>query len=199
MNSQPLLIIIGGPNGAGKTTLTNYLIQRGRLNTDITPIINPDNIALTLTIYNQTEKEFQAARIALDQRSAYLQAKQSFAIETTFSGNSEISLLKQAKEAGYIIIGYYVTLSNVQDSIFRVENRVVKGGHNVPTKNLLIRYKRSLQNLSDNFQKFDRLYLFDNSLNVRSRIAIIEFGKLTWINKKHQDHPLIKRLNISET
>jgi len=198
MNSQPLLIIIGGPNGAGKTTLTNYLIQRGRLNTDITPIVNPDNIALTLTINNQTEKEFQAARIALDQRSTYLQAKQSFAIETTFSGNSEISLLKQAKEAGYIIVGYYVTLSNVQDSIFRVENRVVKGGHNVPTKNLLIRYKRSLQNLSDNFQDFDRLYLFDNSLKVRSRIAIIEFGKLTWINKKHQNHLLIDRLNISE-
>lgn len=198
MTSPPLLIIIGGPNGAGKTTLTNYLVQRGRLNIDITPIVNPDNIALTLTIKNQTEKEFQAARLALTQRETYFQTKQSFAIETTFSGNSEISLLKQAKEAGYIIIGYYVTLSNVQDSIFRVENRVVKGGHNVPTKNLLIRYKRSLQNLSDNFQKFDRLYLFDNSLKTRSRIAIVEQGSLIWINKKHQDHPLIKRLNISE-
>jgi len=199
MNANPLLILIGGPNGSGKTTLSSYLIRKGRINIDLTPIINPDDIALALDDLDQVDKEFHAARIALAKRELFIKEEKSFAIETTFSGNSEIRLLNQAMKAGYKIVGYFVTLSNVNDSIARVKARVIKGGHNVPTKNLLIRYERSLKNLSDNFQKFDRLYLFDNSLKVRSRIAIIEFGKLTWINKKHQDHPLIKRLNISET
>ena len=144
------------------------------------------------------KKEFLAARLALAQREEFVKNKQSFATETTFSGNSEIRLLNHAKEAGYKIIGYYVILRNVKESIFRVEDRVEKGGHNVPTQNLLIRYERSLQNLTENYQKFDRLYLFDNSLKIRSRIAIIDNGLLFWLNKKHSNHPLIKRLNISE-
>ena len=56
MNSSPLLILLGGPNGAGKTTLSNYLIQRGRINENVTPVINPDLIALTLNEENQTKK-----------------------------------------------------------------------------------------------------------------------------------------------
>ena len=53
---QPIIDSYGGPNGAGKTTLSNYLIQRGRINENITPIINPDLIALTLNEENQTKK-----------------------------------------------------------------------------------------------------------------------------------------------
>ena len=134
MSPRPLLIIMAGPNGAGKTTLSSYLIQRGRLNLALTPLINPDAIALTLSHLSETEKELQAARIALTQRELNLERNKSFAIETTFSGNSEIQLLKRAKESGYEIIGYYVSLIDVQDSIFRVNDRVNKGGHNVPKK-----------------------------------------------------------------
>ncbi|WP_221390607.1 zeta toxin family protein [Dyadobacter sp. NIV53] len=141
MNSIPLLIIIGGPNGSGKTTLSSYLIKKGRINVHLTPVINPDDIALTIAGSDQADKEFQAARIALAKREHCISERQSFAIETTFSGNSEIRLLNQAKEAGYKIIGYFVTLKNVKDSIARVKDRVEKGGHNVPTKNLLIRYE----------------------------------------------------------
>jgi len=196
MKQSPVLIFIGGPNGSGKTTLSNYLKQRGRLDTSLIPIINPDEIALTLTHLKPEEKEFQAARVALNRRESYLQNQQSFAIETTFSGNSEVRLLDQAQKAGYIIIGYFVTLTNVKDSIVRVASRVKKGGHNVPTTNLLIRYERSLDNLRNNFKKFDRLYLLDNSSRVRSRIAIIDKGVLNWLNKKHHQHPLMKRLDL---
>jgi predicted ABC-type ATPase len=36
-----LLIIIGGPNGSGKTTLSSYLVEKGRIKSNI---INPDQI-----------------------------------------------------------------------------------------------------------------------------------------------------------
>ena len=196
MSNRPLLIIIGGPNGAGKTTLSTYLIERKRLSRDVTPIINPDEIALTLSIPGQKERGFHAARLALIQRESFLNSRQSFAIETTFSGNSEVNLLSQAKAVGYEIVGYYIILNNIQDSVFRVQDRVKKGGHNVPIKNLFIRYQRSLQNLTENFQQFDRLYLFDNSKSYRSRIAVLEKGELNWINKKHLAHPLVKRLGL---
>jgi len=32
---MPTLTIIGGPDGSGKTTLTSYLLQNGRIKTDI--------------------------------------------------------------------------------------------------------------------------------------------------------------------
>jgi predicted ABC-type ATPase len=41
-NSQPLLIVVGGPNGSGKITLVDYLVYKGKIESEI---INPDKIA----------------------------------------------------------------------------------------------------------------------------------------------------------
>lgn len=117
-NSQPLLIVVGGPNGSGKTTLVDYLIYKGKIKS---AVINPDEIAKAeLGGY---QHYLAAARIALERRKKALSDKVDIAFETTFSGNAEVRDIIYAKNQGYKVILYYVSLKSVLDNIIRVEER----------------------------------------------------------------------------
>lgn len=186
---MPTLIVIGGPNGSGKTTLTQNLLQKGRIKS---LVINPDEIAHhELGGY---EFQFEAARIALDRRREYLNKKKDIAFETTFSGNSEINEIKRAKEQGYKVILYYITLKSLLDNIIRVEQRRTNAGHNVKKEDVIRRYDKSRLNLMHNIKLFDTVYLFDNSGSNRSRVAIYNARTLSWVNNKHLNHPFYKEL-----
>lgn len=186
---MPSLIIVGGPNGSGKTTLTKYLIQKGRINC---PVINPDEIAFEeLGGY---QFHIGAARIALARRRETISQKKDIAFETTFSGNSEINEAITAKNLGYKLILYYVALQSPLDNIIRVEERQANSGHSVEKEDILRRHENSKANLISNINLFDRVYLFDNSEESRSRVAIFNKGKLGWLNIKHKDHPFFKDL-----
>jgi predicted ABC-type ATPase len=54
------------------------------------PVINPDEIGQSLTPKNGLATLVQAGRIAIAQREAQLVAGDSFGIETTFTGHSEL-------------------------------------------------------------------------------------------------------------
>jgi len=139
---MPSLIVIGGPNGSGKTTLTSYLIQKGRIKSDV---INPDEIALNeLGGY---EFQFKAARIALDRRKEAIANNSDIVFETTFSGNTEINDILSAKAADYKLTLYYVALKSVLDNIIRVEQRITNAGHYVETDDISKRYLKSKLNL----------------------------------------------------
>lgn len=186
---MPSLIIIGGPNGSGKTTLTKYLIKKGRINS---PVINPDEIALTeLGGY---EFHIGAARLALARRKDAIHQKKDIAFETTFSGKSEVNETVTAKASGYKLILYYVALQSSLDNLIRVQEREANSGHSVERKDILRRHENSRLNLYAYLNLFDTVYLFDNSGENRSRVAIFENGKLKWLNSKHRDHPFFKEL-----
>jgi|ERR1700744_510533 len=184
-----LLIIIGGPNGSGKTTLSSYLVEKGRIKSNI---INPDEIAFKE--FGGYEFQFQAARIALNRRKEAISNNSDIAFETTFSGNTEINEILAAKVAGYKIILYYVALRSVLDNVIRVEQRITNAGHNVETEDISRRYLKSKLNLEKNLKLFDKVYLFDNSGSTRSRVAIFDNGKLLWLNNKHDNHPFYRDL-----
>ena len=186
---MPSLIIIGGPNGSGKTTLTKYLIQKGRIKS---PVINPDEIALTeLGGY---EFHIGAARLALARRKDAINQNREIAFETTFSGKSEINDAIAAKTAGYKLILYYVALQSSLDNLIRVQEREANAGHSVESEDILRRHENSRLNLYNYLNLFDTAYLFDNSGEERSRVAIFNNGKLGWLNPKHKEHPFFKEL-----
>ena len=137
------LTIIAGPNGAAKTTLIQYLFSRKYLDESIS-VINPDEIRILKDI-----GDFGASKTALSERKILISKGQSFAIETTFSGNSERRLLFEAKDLGYSIRMYFITLENPQDCIDRVKNRVIDRGHNIDDKDILRRFMRSHTNFLD--------------------------------------------------
>ena len=186
---MPSLIVIGGPNGSGKTTLTSYLVQKGRIRTEV---INPDSIAINeLGSYSF---QIQAARIALNRRKESIVNHLDLAFETTFSGKSEINEVLAAKKAGYKTVLYYVALQSILDNIIRVEERQSNLGHNVDREDVTRRHKKSLNNLLEYIVFFDQAYLFDNSGAKRSRVAIFNNGELIWLNPKHANHPFFQPL-----
>lgn len=159
--------IIAGPNGSGKTTLTERYME-GKL-----PVINPDTIARNLNPQNPNDPKItvQAGRLALKQQRDMLTQGNSFALETTFSGNREIKLMKDAKAAGYKINLVYVSLDHPRANRVRVAERVAKGGHHVSAKDIVRRYERSMENVKDALKHADRAYVLDNS-GKRTRMVV---------------------------
>lgn len=176
---KPQLWIVAGPNGAGKSTL----VAQHALARQI--IINPDDIAKRIGPGHQAETavKAQAGREALQRRKALLEERQTFGIETTLTGRSEIQLMCQAKEQGYKLNLVYVGLDRVEKSSSRVGIRVLKGGHDVPEEDILRRFGRSLGNLPEAIKVADRAFVLDNSGRQYRLACSIENGHLRFMAK----------------
>ncbi|MGE5516621.1 MAG: AAA family ATPase [Bacteroidota bacterium] len=166
--------IIAGPNGSGKTTLTRRHLA-GKL-----PVINPDEIAKALNSANPEDPStaMRAGRQALALQKQYLSEHRSFALETTFSGNREAALMKDAKAAGYKVNLVFVCTDTPLISMGRIVSRVADGGHHVPGDDVQRRYQRSLANLPAGLVLADRAWILDNSSTRMRLIASIERGQV---------------------
>ncbi len=168
------LWIIAGPNGSGKTTLTRRHLT-GRL-----PVINPDDIAKGLNPAHPEDPAtaFQAGRRAVALQKKFIAEQRTFAVETTFSGNRETMLMKEAKAAGYKVNLVFICTDTPRISIGRIVNRVADGGHHVPGADVVRRYQRSLSNLPEGLALADRTWILDNSRTRMRLIASIERGQV---------------------
>jgi predicted ABC-type ATPase len=174
---KPQLWIFAGPNGAGKSSLVGRYV-RGRI-----PIVNPDEIALTLPTRNGQPAILEAGRLALAQREAYIAAGHSFGVETTFTGHGEVNLMRRAHTAGYYVTLVFIGLSSVQLSASRVRTRVRDGGHNVPLADVFRRFDRSMATLAAGLTIADRSYVIDNSDRRRRLLVSRENGQVKHLAK----------------
>jgi hypothetical protein len=71
----------------------------------------------------------------------------SVSLETTLTGMTVLKRIRDAHAAGYEVSIRYVALASVELHINRIEQRVLKGGHHIPTETLMPRYEASLDNL----------------------------------------------------
>jgi len=141
---MPSLYIIAGPNGAGKTTFIKRFAPRHLALLDF---INADEIARGLSPFAPERAQLEAGRLMLERIRKFIATGKSFAMETTLSGRTYRLVLKQAKETGYATHLDFLALPSVEDSIRRVANRVIQGGHHVPEADLRRRFRLGLQNL----------------------------------------------------
>lgn len=148
---MPSLYIIAGPNGAGKTTFIKRFAPRHLAMLDF---LNADEMARGLSPLAPERAQIEAGRLMLERTRQFIAAGKSFAMETTLSGRTYRLLLKQAKEAGFATHLDFLVLPSVEDSIRRVANRVVQGGHNVPEADLRRRFRLGLQNLFNLYRPF---------------------------------------------
>jgi predicted ABC-type ATPase len=125
---MPSLYVIAGPNGAGKTTFIKRFAPRHLALLDF---LNADELARGLSPLAPERAQMEAGRLMLDRIRRFIADRRSFAMETTLSGRTYRLLLKQAKEAGYAAHLDILVLPSVEDSIRRVANRAIQGGHNV--------------------------------------------------------------------
>ena len=172
--AKPTLTIIAGPNGSGKSTFTRATLEALRV-----PVIDPDAEARLLRPDAPEEAAIQGGRQAIKLARAYLTNNESFAAETTLSGNTYLRMMAEAQQRGWQVNLIYVGVDNVQTSIERVAQRVAQGGHNVPEEDIRRRYSRSLANLPIALQQADRTFIFDNSTEAgHQKVLTIENGRV---------------------
>ena len=172
---MPTLFLIAGPNGAGKTTFASRFLpeESGELE-----FVNVDLIARGLSPFDPEAAAAAAGRIALTRVGRLIQARKTFAWETTLSGRTTIAWVRKAKEAGYFIKLVFIWIQSLEESIDRIRLRVREGGHDVPVRDVRRRFLKTLRNFFNDFCPLaDAWKLFDNSKDSLRLIAVRKNGR----------------------
>ena len=158
---KPMCYIIAGSNGSGKTTFAREFLPKYA---GCTHFINPDLIASGLSPFRPEDASLASGRIVLQQIYENSFSGRNFSIETTLSGKTYFKIFSDLKEKGYQIQMFYLWIPNPNLAIQRIHQRVEAGGHNVPSKDVLRRFDRTLSNLFNIYLPvIDILRFFDNS------------------------------------
>lgn len=158
---RPRCIVIAGPNGAGKTTFAReYLPGIAR----VLHFVNADLIAGGLSPLKPELAAIAAARIVLREIDRLAIERVDFAFETTLSGRTYLRRMETWKRAGYRIEIVYLRLGSVDLALRRIEVRVRQGGHDVPKRDVLRRFKRGWENFQKTYQPMAESWaVYDNS------------------------------------
>lgn len=163
---RPLLIVIAGPNGSGKTSVTSQLLKSEWVEDAL--YINPDIIAQEkFGDWNNREAIINAAKYCEHLREKCLVEKKSFVFETVMSAKDKVDFLQRAKEAGFFIRVFFIATVSPSINAYRIAERVIKGGHDVPIAKIVSRYTKSILNCQKIGNFVDRLYVYDNSVEDR--------------------------------
>jgi predicted ABC-type ATPase len=169
----PQLVLLAGPNGAGKSTFYDVFLAASPL-----PFLNPDLFAAETGV-----DSLEAARILDATRDRMIEGGLGFITETVFSDpfGQKIDMLRKAVEAGYDVTLIYVGVANAKLSSLRVDQRIARGGHDVPRDRIASRFKRSLENLKRAIPFVPTVELYDNSSadDPYRHIATSKAGTLT--------------------
>ena len=132
------IYIIAGANGSGKTTFALNFAKLKNLK-----FINADEIAKKYDPNDIEKYKMKAGKKFFEELYLSLAQDKSFIVETTLSGKYFIKIIKEAKKRDFRVSLVYIFLETNTENIYRVKNRVLKGGHNVPTDDIIRRYYRS--------------------------------------------------------
>jgi predicted ABC-type ATPase len=140
---MPTLYILAGPNGVGKTSFADqYLPDEVRQ----LEFVNADLIARGLSPYNVEAAAMQAGKIALRRIRELIAREISFTWETTMSGRTAATWLRDARSSSYFLKTYFLWVREPETTIARVHRRVTEGGHNIPEDVSRRRFYKTIQN-----------------------------------------------------
>jgi predicted ABC-type ATPase len=168
------LYVIAGPNGAGKTTFAREFLPDFA---HCEEFVNADLIATGLSPFSPRTAAIQAGRLVLTRIHALATHRLDFGFETTLSGKTYLTLLGRLKKQGYRIHLFFLSLSDVNLAIERVNIRVRQGGHSVPPVDIRRRFRRGLKRFFMEYRFLvDDWIVFDNS---GKPPEVIAFGRRT--------------------
>ena len=169
MSKLPKLYIIAGCNGAGKTTASFTILPEVL---DCKEFINADEIAKGLSPFQPESVAMQAGRIMLARMDELLQKGETFAFETTLATKSYKQKIEWAQANGYEVTLLFFWLDSPNMAKKRVAQRVVEGGHSIPSETIERRYHNGIANLFAIYiDMVDICYIFDNSEGRKELIA----------------------------
>jgi len=180
-NKKLELVIIGGPNGSGKSTFA-----RGYLLTHPMEYLCADDIAKEINPDDMSSVQITAGREFFKKLDQYCRERKSLMIESTLSGIYLNKLIPGFQKQGYEIILVYVFLYSPRVCIERIKERVLKGGHFVPDKDVVRRYYRSKENFWNNYKNLaEKWFLVYNSENKFLEIALGKKNQFFIKNKEY--------------
>ena len=146
--------IIGGVNGVGKSSFTGVLKERTM---DLGTIIDVDKITAELG-----GNTLAGCKAALTKIRDCIARNVSFTQETTLSGYKTEATAKQVKELGYHVRMFYVGLDTLDESLLRIQNRVRRGGHDIPNDDVSRRFSARWESLAKVLPYCDEAEFYDN-------------------------------------
>lgn len=162
------MVIVAGSNGAGKSTYytvnnedskeSNIFYKSKHINAD-------EILRSTGGDWKNNADNLKAMRQEFREIKQCIDKKVSFNFETTLAATSKtyLNILKAAKDQGFTTELIYVGIENVELVKERINDRVKKGGHGIPTVLIDKRFHKSLHNLSELITHFDTVHLYDNT------------------------------------
>lgn len=153
--------IIAGPNGSGKTTFARLFLPDY---VKCPNFVNADLIAQGLAPFGPRAAAMKAGRLVLQQIREYAEHGVDFAFETTLSGKSYVNLFKELKAKGYTLHLFFLWIPSPELAVARIKDRVIEGGHHVPTVDVRRRFGRGIRNFFKMYESMlESWMLFDNS------------------------------------
>ncbi|HEY1948787.1 MAG TPA: AAA family ATPase [Bryobacteraceae bacterium] len=172
---MPVLTVFGGPNGSGKSSIIERVAFEGKHN-----LLDSDAIAKRLNPNNPGQSAIAAARDVLRRTHAYIEAGQSFAVETTLAGSWILTAMQAALQQGWMVRVVYICVDTPERNIRRVRERVLQGGHDVPDEDIRRRYARSLQNIQAALKIVGQCTVYDNSGAEPRKVLETRAGVIVW-------------------
>jgi predicted ABC-type ATPase len=175
-------IVVAGPNGSGKTTFAAEYLR----DSEISEYISADAIAERLVSRPEDmgSVKLQAGRIFFQEIHRLIEAGEDFVVEVTLSGKGFERIISRLKRAGYTVAIVFIFLKSAETCIARVRNRVIAGGHNVPTEDIVRRFYRSKHNFWYNYRNLvDQWHLFYNSAAYFQEVAVGKDNEVMVINE----------------
>lgn len=164
--------IIGGVNGVGKSSLYGALDGGIENFGDFGVIIDADKLTKQFG-----GDKLKGGKEAVRLIGGCLENGESFTQETTLSGQKTLKTILTARENGYRIHLYYIAVSSAEESLSRIENRVRKGGHDIPRDYVIRRFENRFVDLLRVLPHCDEAVFFDNE-NGFVRVAEYRDGNL---------------------
>ena len=146
--------MIGGINGVGKSSFAGVLKEHCE---DLGQIINVDKMV--------TELENDAVlgrKTAITKIEDCINRGLSFTQETTLSGYRTAMTANKVKYLGYFVRLFYIGLDSVDESLLRIQNRVKRGGHNIPTDDVERRFQGRWEAVAKVLPYCDIAEFYDN-------------------------------------
>jgi predicted ABC-type ATPase len=184
IDEAPRAVIIAGPNGSGKTTIAREYLQIHHLD-----YLSADEIAEELAPGDIERVRLEAGRQFFTRLARRIDTGGSFLAETTFAGKGFRRILDQLQHAGYSITIIFVFVDSAEMCVWRVRERIRKGGHSVPEQDIIRRFHRSIANFWWTYRGYaKRWHLIYNGSNQAQEAAIGESSEVT-----QRDEPLYQR------
>lgn len=187
----PYALLLAGPNGAGKSTTWYYRLKNEYPHAEF---LNADEYQAHVLKDASLEASYEAAQAIRARVNEILSVtvddpkdRPSFAMETVFSHESKLEIVRRCKALGYYVIVVHIGLSSADISVDRVALRVADGGHDVPEEKIRERFERNKQLIAQAVSEADLGLVYDNSVDgepVKLELVVDE-GQPTHIKHVH--------------